>query len=1210
MSRNQFIFEEAPIATERRGAAGPQPVEEVIQSLFYDSPPPALSNAPHALRSFQAGGPTATSLFPFLFSLRSPGSSPPAAVSEAGTDAFRSAGGVSSHQHPKATSSRTNTSTSHTRDTSHSSTSTGTSYTSSVAAMGRRDRSTRTGGANMVAPQNLQAMPDEVKSAEDASPAHWFVPKGEGVGGATFSSQPRDARSPTSLVSPILCRTSLSTECRSHGSDIYDVVESCILAAAATEAPPMTGTTSAVPFPEGGVRDARRETPLTPCTREELCGTEGGAFKYRTATPGRRAQPQQRSSKNDDGGSASSLYFSACGADHVSNVATEFPVFSCVGRESSALLRAEEDSLMLRLDEPLQQTGSLLSSSQDKTPAIRINRAGSIRREDGEGGETPRWLGVPSTEPLNECIGGTRYGSESGLSSAAVNKKRRADAEASPTMDPQRQATAMRNAAVVAAERKRQRIVPNFIRRRVAQMEEKEVGPFSLLPFVSTNFVTAGAEETASVGRGAHEQGGGDCSVGYRTGEKRRQSSDSMAQDTTTTMTSATRDGTERLHRPSSLPIRGIVRCARRRAACPAESCERETSSSSTTSGQFSLLRYAMRERYHLLSSTETYCEEEEPAGGGRRCRACRPPPPSPSASTASSARDGVGYRCDHHSYSVCSCSNSDTCTCSCCYDNHSALSSSSSSASSPYPNARHRFRKREKTKEGCGTDVQRRPKHHLGDTIDVSNDDAAGRADENYADSPTSANPPPPFTQCGCNCHLQPQEYVIPYSSSSSSSCCCSCRSSSEAKRRRADRRKKDAKKPTKRIKLVGDGTAASTPRMGEEDATDNALDRQRQSRSTHGTPSRRTLGEWEAKEAQYRQEMNERDARSLDALTAIHDLLHVLVRDGKGQPASPSLREEVEGMVRALAEVHQAIREGTHDSITAISMIREELEKEWLKRMREQETMQASSATTHASPSAASRCDRGCHPISGAASRTSRAVSPPLSWQVVTDGVVKAASMKSFELCATQSVGIQREERRHRREVLAWESEQRMYMRQHFSLLKQMGVPMSVPHIHEDPADSSTPGAQSLSLEEIQHRTFEEERERMRAITLEYCVKEETYQREQLEEEEQSACVLLHRMFAVSSAALRTLTDQQAVMSAAYARQCDQLQQRYRDTESKLRHALSMPTVVLAPSPLENLSAHREGEGKDMDIPVHRLFARAHQEALKAVRAQLWRP
>lgn len=120
-----------------------------------------------------------------------------------------------------------------------------------------------------------------------------------------------------------------------------------------------------------------------------------------------------------------------------------------------------------------------------------------------------------------------------------------------------------------------------------------------------------------------------------------------------------------------------------------------------------------------------------------------------------------------------------------------------------------------------------------------------------------------------------------------------------------------------------------------------------------------------------------------------------------------------------------------------------------------------------------------------------------------------------------------------------------------------------------------------------------------------LEECEREEQQLRVRWEEcEREAVCTLTMLTEAFQSC----LHDQQS----RYAATTKILDERSRlavaravELEKNLRIALSQPTVLLdgSSSPFSGLSSSCQE-----DLPIHRRFARGHQEALKAIRAQQW--
>lgn len=92
------------------------------------------------------------------------------------------------------------------------------------------------------------------------------------------------------------------------------------------------------------------------------------------------------------------------------------------------------------------------------------------------------------------------------------------------------------------------------------------------------------------------------------------------------------------------------------------------------------------------------------------------------------------------------------------------------------------------------------------------------------------------------------------------------------------------------------------------------------------------------------------------------------------------------------------------------------------------------------------------------------------------------------------------------------------------------------------------------------------------------------------------------LHRTLDMTAS---LLTREAARATQSEARELECLR-RCTQLEEKLRAVLAMPTGV--PLPSSEGRGFVSESGEDFDLPIHRRFARAHQEALKATRAQLW--
>lgn len=144
---------------------------------------------------------------------------------------------------------------------------------------------------------------------------------------------------------------------------------------------------------------------------------------------------------------------------------------------------------------------------------------------------------------------------------------------------------------------------------------------------------------------------------------------------------------------------------------------------------------------------------------------------------------------------------------------------------------------------------------------------------------------------------------------------------------------------------------------------------------------------------------------------------------------------------------------------------------------------------------------------------------------------------------------------------------------------------------------------------------------------------LQEERYQRQQLEAVHEDTCEQLMQSGHDSFTLVRRHEELRRAEMQHWQAGTQLAVARAQELEKQLRTALSMPTVVLSPRPWEETSLwgssgengepttgeplrHEEWKkqmhrstgsgGVDLDLPVHRRFARAHQEALKVVRAQ----
>lgn len=509
-----------------------------------------------------------------------------------------------------------------------------------------------------------------------------------------------------------------------------------------------------------------------------------------------------------------------------------------------------------------------------------------------------------------------------------------------------------------------------------------------------------------------------------------------------------------------------------------------------------------------------------------------------------------------------CSCSNSDTCTCSC--HPHDAEPENDSASPCPPPEAED---------------------NRIDDSMSTMNGITALM---------------PGNCQCQCPFHHGPphgRDYTILYSSSFSETCCCNCcpESGSSSSGTTEERRRRHKKKK-KEVAQRQDGISIPPLPLSDGDLPPQERGSAPADPLPNGEPShpsRRWL--WGDEEREWGRRDSSAEVLSGPLTQLLEVLQHVLTR-----------QQEVQGD----GADTQALLGRLEAQLSSFSSSMEEAKTAFLKAIEEEKkrTQQEKRETASAS-SFSSRwrgIARSTSPVLRALPAWTRGTSPPDHfWREDQQNIHRQRSAHALLLSRLES-----EEGNGRRNLEQLERGNVEILLQQQQLL-QTARALAARQLCETSSSSysstgeeeQTAVAAATSLQEQADAELLKQESRLQ-WKLECCVEEEQRVRSVWIEQEEyddrlQLLSLLHGHQQQLERLLRAHTSQ--VEELEVKRRA--VEERAAELEKKLRHVLALPSAIyLSASP----SALEESSSVDLDLPIHRRFARAHQEALKATRAQ----